>query len=228
MSCSPNCLNCTSYGSCSSCSSGYNLVNRYCTQNCPQGTYNTTTGCSNCETNCASCQDLAHCTSCSSGFYLSYSATLNIKTCVSTCPTTYYPDASGWCFKCPSTCVFCNNATSCTQCKSGFSLNNGLCVNSTNNTCISNCAECNGGVCHQCTSPYYLFTHESDGTAQCIATCPQGYYSTAFECLKCNFTCASCDNIANNCTSCVSGLFKFKQKCISSCPLGYQKDATTQ
>ena len=159
VSCSTNCQNCTSYSTCVSCSSGYNLVNGYCTQNCPQGTYSSSSGCSNCETGCTSCQSLAHCTSCLSGLYLSYSATYNITTCVSTCPTTYFADSSGWCFKCPSACVFCNNATSCTQCKSGYSLSNGLCTDSTNNTCISNCAECSGGVCHQCTSPYLLLTN---------------------------------------------------------------------
>ena len=140
MSCSSNCLACSSYSTCTSCSSGFNLINGYCTQNCPSGSYSSSSGCSSCEINCKSCQNLAHCTSCSPGLYLSFSSTLNITTCVSSCPTTYYPDNSGWCFKCPNTCIFCSNSTYCTQCKTGYSLSNGLCTNSSNTSCISNCA----------------------------------------------------------------------------------------
>lgn len=146
VNCSMYCASCTSYSQCTICISPYHLVNGYCTVDCPIGTFTPqvtvggTVMCSPCPTTCVACSSTDNCTSCPSGKYLSYSPTLNMTTCVSNCPNTYFPDTSGWCFKCPSTCVSCHNLTSCTSCLNGYSLSSGLCINTTNTTCINNCA----------------------------------------------------------------------------------------
>jgi proprotein convertase subtilisin/kexin type 5 len=232
--CSPNCYNCSSYGLCLQCQSGYNLVNGYCTLNCPSGTYpasastSTTSSCSNCPTACTSCNNSINCTSCSSTTSLYFSPTLLMTSCVSTCPSQYYRDPSGWCLRCPSTCVSCSNASTCTQCFSGYSIVNGQCTNSSNNSCTSNCGDCSGGICRQCHAPYLLLSNTDNGVVSCVLVCPAGYFATAFSCQKCNATCLSCVNTADNCSACVVGLFQYGHTCLVVCPMGYWANNQTK
>lgn len=127
--CSDHCSSCSSFSQCSQCSTGFNLVNGYCTVDCPTGTYPVLASCPSCPADCPSCSHLVNCTSCIPDSYLFTSTALQMTTCMTTCPTTFYPDPSGWCLKCPSTCVSCTNSTSCTQCISGHILTSGICTN---------------------------------------------------------------------------------------------------
>ncbi len=55
------------------------------------------------------------------------------------------------------------------------------------------------------------------------ASCPAGTYpeTATHVCTACNITCATCQNLANNCTACVLGYFYLNNMCYTDCPLGY-------
>lgn len=215
-------MSCVSYSNCSICSSGYNLINGYCTQGCPAYTYQLTSGiCLNCPFQCLSCTSLTYCTACKPNYYLYLSPAFMTSTCISICQTTYYPDESGWCLRCPSTCVTCNKSTSCTTCMTGYTLTNGICVNSSSINCTSNCASCSGSNCRACSGSTLLYTDPTTGLTQCVTGCPTGWYSFAGKCSICNSTCATCSNTQNNCTSCVAGLFLYQQNCVPACPSSF-------
>jgi len=181
----------------------------------------------NCPDQCLSCTSLVNCTACKANYSLYTSPTYMTSTCVSTCPTTYYTDQSGWCLRCPSTCVTCRNSTFCTTCASGYTFTNGVCVNSSSNTCITNCVSCSGGICRACNGNTLLYINPVNGSAQCVDSCPAGSFAFAGKCLVCNEACATCSNTQDNCTSCVAGLFLYKQNCVPACPSGFFAETTT-
>lgn len=169
LNCRIGCSSCVSYSNCTSCSSGYNLINGYCSQSCPAFTFQLSSGfCMNCPDQCLSCKSLVYCTACKPNYYLYVSSTYMTSTCVSTCPNTYYGDQSGWCLRCPSTCVTCYNATSCTACAAGYSFTNGACSNSSGNNCIANCVSCSGGICRACKRTTLLYINSTNGSTQCV------------------------------------------------------------
>lgn len=220
MNCAYGCDNCTSYSQCTLCKAGFNLVNGYCT------TYRPPTN--SCPTTCLTCINSTNCTSCKDNYWLYYNPTNSTLSCMNPCPGTFYSSPSGWCLKCPSTCVVCSSPSSCSQCISGYSLINGMCYGNTTTPCIEKCEVCNNGICERCNSPYILYNSPDQGTVQCVSSCPSGFYKDTFTCYRCNVTCATCNNTANNCTSCVSGLYRYGQSCTSTCPVGFYADSTTQ
>lgn len=69
-------------------------------------------------------------------------------------------------------------------------------------------------------------------TNTCVDVCPDGQYenATAHKCLPCDSTCATCDMISSNCTSCymTAGAFVFLDgnRCVQNCPDGEYEDSS--
>lgn len=89
--------------------------------------------CTPCDSSCASCSGtVINCTSCS-GNYLQPNSTF---TCNSTCPDSYFGNATTWvCDSCDSTCLTCNSSLS-TDC---LSCGNNLYLNFNQSICTSAC-----------------------------------------------------------------------------------------
>lgn len=226
ISCSPYCQKCNSYSNCTQCINwAFNLINGYCTANCPASTFQTVAGsCVSCSSQCLSCTNYStSCTSCVPNYYL-YKPYMS---CLSSCPAYYYADLSGWCLRCPKTCSACSSANNCTGCQARYILANGLCVNSSS-TCNTNCKSCSGGNCLACNSSYLLYTDFSSGTTTCETSCPSNWFAFAGKCYICNVTCATCSNTLNNCSSCSPGLYLYQQSCLLFCPMGYYASPVTQ
>lgn len=98
-------------------------VNYNCTNSCPTSYYPNITNylCTPCNIICLNCSFLPdNCTSCnllSANIYLKKIS--DTSTCVSSCPTYYFPDISQnpvICTICISPCLTCNNASNCLTC----------------------------------------------------------------------------------------------------------------
>ncbi|EAR92882.2 transmembrane protein, putative (macronuclear) [Tetrahymena thermophila SB210] len=156
---------------------------------------------------------------------------------------------NGQCVNCSQPCFNCINQSSfCTDCMTGFYLNNNSCVSSCPNNmviqgnmcqqncnqgfyldftsnkcqqCPSNCINClNQYQCYNGCQPNYFLL---DG--QCLQTCPSGYFSvsgTFSQCQKCLQYCQTCKN-GTTCQSCISGYFldSVTQTCLP-CPYNCQ------
>jgi proprotein convertase subtilisin/kexin type 5 len=106
-------------------------------------------------------------------------------------------------------------------CPSGYYANtyNTACMK-----CHSSCQQCYGEptICTGCVSsasnPQYYYN------STCSSQCPAGTYATGFTCTICDSAvsfCKTCDVIATNCTSCITGKFLSQPgygTCIPSCP----------
>lgn len=126
-SCRSPCLNCLSSTACTSCLAGF-LFNQSCVITCPNGKYPQTADstCQNCDVKCLTCYSLTSCQSCSTGFYLFQSS------CLSSCPTFYYPSVN-MCLPCTLPCLTCLNSTACMTCQTGFL------SQKVNFTCLNSC-----------------------------------------------------------------------------------------
>lgn len=64
---------------------------------------------------------------------------------------------------------------------------------------------------------------------ECIASCPQGYYTKNAQCLQCYPTCETCNGpLKTDCIDCVAGSKKQNYECKSSCPDGSYYENLTQ
>lgn len=229
VSCQANCLACTAYQKCLLCASPYNLINGYCSLNCPSGTYlSVYQNCSNCALACATCSSGTSCSSCKPGNFLYYNSSGNA--CLSSCPTGYFADSrSGWCSKCLSTCSACTATNNCTQCLSGFTLTNNVCHNQTScSAAYPYCQYCSGQNCLKCVQPYLLYINRASSASSCVTTCPIGYFASIFTCEACNSSCSACVNSASNCLQCLAGLYLYGQNCVPICPVGFYANSALQ
>lgn len=79
-------------------------------------------------------------------------------------------------------------------------------------------------VCNEDWHPLF-----DDNDLQCRVSCLQGQYASGNFCAECNKTCASCDQLENNCTSCLTGTYLIQANgiCVVSCPIGMFTDEST-
>ncbi|EAR93490.2 transmembrane protein, putative (macronuclear) [Tetrahymena thermophila SB210] len=228
VSCSSNCLMCSSSTTCTQCSNNTYLsfdntcinncqdtfladdTNRkcYCPENesvnndgkcdCSLGFYRVNDKCSPCPQNCGSC-DSNGCQKCKQGFYFDYN-----KDCVSNCPETYHVDQDQQNCVCGTDQQEIDHKCSCPD-KQVFE--NGKCVN-----CNSNCQQCSSSTtCQKCDPSYVLAYNQI-----CLTECPQTYEKNS------DSTCICGQNkqeINQKC-SCIKGFFERDNNClacISSC-----------
>lgn len=193
--CSAGCASCTSANVCIFCQAGQLAYNGFCYVNCPAGSVASlnTSSCVACNSPCATCTE--HPSKCTT--CSSCCGSLFNFQCLTSCPVGTY-SINGTCQYCSYSCATCIGSNStCTSCPSGKVLYNGACYDKCPYVMI-------GGIC--------------------TFNCARGLYKTPInQCVNCDSTCATCDVVAKNCTSCVSG-FALNGICVKNCPLNYFGD----
>ncbi|CAG9319790.1 unnamed protein product [Blepharisma stoltei] len=131
----------------------------------------------------------------------------------------YYENTTKLCQPCMENCLTCFDASSCTQCKSGyyydgFSCLISSCPNGTyieNNTCtdcIAPCATCyNSSFCYSCINPEIMVLNPTSG----VCSCPSGqfYDANSQECSSCKSPCSTCFESADFCLSCIDSTMDY-------------------
>lgn len=143
-----------------------------------------------------------------------------------------------------STCQRLTNGTIlCLTCQYGYYLQ-------TNQTCTSTCEPLYyknawGRTCERCSTDCGNCTANSSSSCidcptgkvflgnisgkYCLSTCPANYYyRSGSNCLDCYSTCETCSGTAaNNCSTCVQGLYLSNGMCRYVCPgRSYPRDST--
>ncbi|CAL4067446.1 unnamed protein product, partial [Meganyctiphanes norvegica] len=125
VSCSGNCVECSSPTYCTQCNHNQMLVNGSCITNCPKGFFKTQQNtCGSCFPQCETCVggSILDCATCKPNTFLARGK------CVHHCHKGTYGDPeSGECLMCQSGCSGCNSE-SCTSCSEGWRLKSGRCV----------------------------------------------------------------------------------------------------
>lgn len=215
---------------------GYNTMNsnNICVDICGDGYYNNSGLCQACISPCKFCTSSTICTSCTTNYY--YLSTNPVTNrCLSTCPTSTYPDTStSTCLSCSTSCLSCiTTSTTCTSCNNNTYLlattsqcvitcPTGTYANATVNKCLNCDISCLNGCtanstdCVGCKSGYYKVNATS---TQCVNSCPSGSVNNSATGLcECSSSCATCSGTLTYCTSCSSTLFLYQHACISTCP----------
>ncbi|KAL4502475.1 hypothetical protein ABPG72_012062 [Tetrahymena utriculariae] len=239
-SCSSNCNQCFNSQQCTSCSSGYSLLQVSNSQSqCVQqnsivdGYYfdQSSQQFLKCSSSCITCQKSSQfCTSCQSPLLLDVQGGL----CLPKCPINKL-QTNQQCVGCSALGVTnCNQCEKngqnivCTSCQLGFYLDYGRC-----SKCDSSCKDCLGSAtsCTLCFYPYILDKNS------CNQACSSGKYVDNNQvCQQCNTECSSCFGQSYNCTSCtnksqfidlISPTIPGKYTCKNSCnnPITTYRDA---
>lgn len=226
--CSPGCKNCIDDTSCIVCIDGLVLYEDRCVPVCPLATTKVNNECLPCsDPACEVCtvNNPGSCEKCSSGFLIGTS-------CVSECPTGFYPDViARLCLPCDNKCISCSAEDKCNLCKSEFVLENGKCLNNCgegefrrNEVCepcgIDNCLACiliDGNTsCVNCKDKITF-------NGECIDVCPDGFFEQDKKCLPCATGCLICKSL-DECEICKDNLFILKGKCLPGCVDGTYPD----
>ena len=150
--CPTGCKTCDFLVKCTSCEKGYVLYNSQCGQcadGCDKCKVIQTSGnkyltqcIGSCQTGCTKCNSDYTCAKCSVGYGLINGQCQSCKGDCDKC--TFNPTgdgASAW-IKCTGSCKggcdACSNGDTCTRCRSGYVLNNGVCY-----ACPNGCGQCN-------------------------------------------------------------------------------------
>lgn len=141
-----------------------------------------------------------NCTSCKINSTLKYFfiSTGNIGTCLSQCPTFYYPNSLNNCASCETPCHDCTSKTNCVSCVSPFYMFNGSCTSQCpSGTTVPNdatrkcdlcspiCATCSGNInnCVTCSADAAFYN------GSCTVTCPPPLVINAGQCAGCDPIC---------------------------------------
>lgn len=221
---------------CDSCPTGTFLFITTCVPVCPLGFFGSVDSiggkCLPCSENCATCSTIGGCDTCKEGFYMQPEA----KECKPDCPPGYYANPENrTCIVCvDKNCLECDTRPDiCTDCKSGFYVSDGKCVERCANGSIPSvennfCVICNNpcktclntpGNCTSCTDPNLTLV---EGT--CKYPCPNGEFkNNKDECVTCTIpNCTTCKSDYQSCADCDEGFYLFDGKCITDCPPGYK------
>lgn len=224
--CKNDCVKCPDKSDCKECKPPKIVYNGNCVEECPPKFYKENGKCEPCNGDCKKCKDLKECEVCESGI-------LHEGKCVDKCPPGFYPcPKKHKCEPCLENCDICPNLLSCEDCKKGFVKQNGKCVEKCSENYIDvngECKKCDGDCaaclqskpdyCTECKSPKIL--HKGD----CIDKCPDGTFEKIVDgkktCADCKSPCKTCEDSADNCTSCLGNLILLEDgTCINKCPDG--------
>ncbi|KAL4499147.1 hypothetical protein ABPG72_017049 [Tetrahymena utriculariae] len=243
--CDISCLTCSGPDrtNCLKCSGDTYLEKNQCKKECNEGWKNSTKNiCDQCNIKCLKCNgpDENNCLECPNGAFLNPFE----NTCVTECPTNYYPSSSNnKCLKCDTLCKNCTDIGSdkCTQCEGSLFLKDG-------NTCSSNCNNNEYGnilnnKCELCDKKCKTCIKKADkctscypGTflaeGKCESECPDSTFKNEKLniCDSCNTQCQTCFGPSNfECNSCIEGTYldKAKNNCVPECPIKYFGDSTS-
>ncbi|KAM7391946.1 hypothetical protein PAMP_022592 [Pampus punctatissimus] len=232
------------------CQQGFYVFDGRCVDHCDKGFFvdEESQDCEPCHHRCRTCGGPLYddCDSCEEGFTLKKGECLRDtrsascmenyfrnsrfltaqQTCTLRCPSgTFANKVSSQCEACSESCIVCEDAEQCHRCRSGLYLNDGECVEDCQRgfpqdgvcqPCSLECASCQGNQSHclSCETNYLLLDHS------CMTHCPEGYYATERECLRCPANCRECSQ-DGLCKKCADYYFLHYDKCVDDCPTGY-------
>lgn len=231
-----HCNTCTDINVCLSCIATYYFYNNTCIPSCPPDISipnNGTWICDACSPQCATCKiTINNCTSCSSS-----SAFYN-GSCVTSCPFPLVIN-SGTCAACDAICKACSLiSTNCTACYTSSTKPYLTTTSAFLGSCIGACSygyygDLTNGVCQSCATLNINCTNCSSQTTcfscdagfvfylnTCSKNIPLGFYNDSGKASPCSSTCATCINLADNCSSCVGNLSLNGNTCTINCPAG--------
>ena len=229
--CPSLCSRCTSGSSCLECTKGSVVLSSTgeCSLSCEPFSFQALNGsCLPCHHSCVECEGPreSDCTLCPPQFLRGTDGRCTVPP---SCEAGQYFDSRSLeCRPCHSSCAECvgKGAKECTECYSGSSLDEGVCVVSASRSkqcakgeffleddhscrpCSTNCTRCTDEItCLSCDPAHYLWT-ERVGDSQvevttCINECPKGFHGDAasLSCQSCPSYCTECDD-HDKCTSC--------------------------
>lgn len=160
------------------------------------------------------------------------------RTCLSRCPSGFYPlnttSTNKVCETCVSPCISCLGPDKCLSCVTGTFLFAYSCLptcpslyyasvsNLTCVSCVSPCRTClNASKCLSCVSGFW-------DNSTCSNTCPPGFYGdiSSSECKPCHSSCSLCSSGPTRCSQCVLGYYLHNSQCLLACPDRYYATAT--
>ncbi|KAL4469881.1 hypothetical protein ABPG72_011102 [Tetrahymena utriculariae] len=227
--CSTLCQTCLDTQYCTSCISGYFLLENKCYK---------------CDNSCQSCVGPGpnNCLVCSQPIYYISKQQNNI--CIAQCDSnqSFYVDSQTnpnqkICQQCSMNCLICSSSIICNQCKQGFYLNGNTCspcmqgYYQNGNQCLpcdSSCKICSGQgpySCIICSNSNYFISEAQNNLCvpQCMLNQAQYIDSTTNSlqnyCRQCPKNCQTCKN-GIICTSCQYGFFLSSNQC-TLCYQGY-------
>ncbi|OMJ70206.1 hypothetical protein SteCoe_31875 [Stentor coeruleus] len=210
---------------------------------------------SSCNPICKTCSDYNFCLSCSdTNLYVDLSigtcnSTCNSstyileKSCVSTCPISYYAiESPKSCIACPSGCLECSSSSICKNCSKGYLKLGTTCVLACpeNNyyanytgmycgLCDLSCVQCNGDSladCTLCAGGKVVYINDT-GIGMCLDSCPKGTFLSGTICKNCIENCESCSD-SEACLKCYTGYYLQGTKaCDTFCDYGDIVDTET-
>jgi hypothetical protein len=232
------------------CDAGYEIINNECVQICRAGKYRQGSTCSNCHIDCQECYAYGadRCLSCRRhdekyplnggwgcrqgnypGYYISgdpcttpcNSCSGSVTSCTS-CLAGFYKTGST-CPECDPKCAACSaaGATTCTACFEGSTL--------VGNDCLPSCRDGEFQLsptspCLICNSNCLTCDATNPNGSNCLS-CFKGTYLAGNQCLPCHWSCESCTDGTDVCTSCKKELtLQGDNRCLVVCSPGLYLD----
>ncbi|KAM3127649.1 hypothetical protein pb186bvf_020246 [Paramecium bursaria] len=220
---SPQCIQCATGCSvctvkqtttiCSTCNTGYSMVNGVCISNQNCASFSAKTG---------------MCQSCQSGYY--FVGLLNPTSTYTY--LSYYTYTLNYCQPCGiSNCIQCPSQYTCQKCNTGFYWNQQQAGGSCS-ACPSHCSVCTELGCTTCVSGYQI--QQNATCLSCTATnilncvssscdgstclsCGTGYSLVSNACVLCPSNCSTCTSITA-CSTCVTGYINNSSNQCQVCP----------
>ncbi|KAL4508839.1 hypothetical protein ABPG73_006225 [Tetrahymena malaccensis] len=150
-------------------------------------------------------------------------------------------------YQCPIGCSACDSQGHCSACISNYNLNQQYCYLNCNNSnqyalvdvnssqqscqqCDPSCLTCfvASNSCTACANNYYPLYQPPSTTFNCYQTCPNNYYFSVNQCLKCDVSCSTCINDSKSCTQCSDTYYPLYTNqahspfmCYQTCPNNY-------
>lgn len=236
--CNPLCATCSgAANNCTSCNAALNFVQSQFSCVCQTGYYLLNNQCSLCNPICRTCDvSSIYCTSCPDLRVLSGTTNPLYKTCK--CNQTAglieldYVCVDALCLDIDPFCAQCEiDATGlriryCTRCRDNRVVVGGQCVCQPGffQAADGTCKPCGAG-CQSCTNTTVCLTcatssiSNGDGTCSCRPGSTLVTFTNTMYCQPCDYNCAGCFGLPNNCTSCKFG-FSLSAGGVCVCPQG--------
>ncbi|KFU86504.1 Extracellular matrix protein FRAS1, partial [Chaetura pelagica] len=226
---------------CTSCSFPLALHQGQCLPGCGEGFYQDHNVCKGCHPSCRACSGpgASRCLRCRAPDALQPQQPPGGAVsglCLPSCPARSYPDSTGVCRECHSSCAGClgNTAQNCTACLASHVLLEGRCLPGCPEGLFSHRGGCHAchPSCKTCRGPSELeclrcHPHATLAGGKCRTRCKEEQYlNLVGYCVDCHPLCRRCvanlQDTGSICLECQNARhFLLGDHCIPDCPLGY-------
>ncbi|XP_007496032.2 extracellular matrix organizing protein FRAS1 isoform X2 [Monodelphis domestica] len=240
LGCHKSCATCwgPTEKNCLSCKNQFQMLREgFCEGGCIQELYKKSGICDVCDPSCETCvPESPRCLTCAKN------TMWHDGRCLAACPPRYYPDTTGRCSGCHSSCASCDgpSASHCIACPHSQVLHQNQCLSDCGQSfysdhgickaCHPSCLNCVGPEpfsCTQCRNategvqPGVLSGEILSGV--CVSQCKAHFYlENTGLCEACHDSCLGCQGKSlDNCTSCIPSQVLLDGHCFPKCPDGF-------